>query len=241
MMSLAWTAGAAVVFFASFVMGLTGFGIAIVAMAFLPWLMSPVTAVVMLTLYAFLFLIALVIQLRHEIRLSSIGDLLLGTVVGIPIGVWGLAVLPISALNRLLGLVLIVVTVVEMRGWMPTHLNGRAWGIGAGFAAGIVGGAVGTPAPPVIVYALTRGWEPRTMKANITAFLLVNQLITLLGYWWVGLITREVVLLSASYAAPGVAGASAGILLFNRIDAARFRLIVSIVLLFSGVLLLLAG
>jgi Flp pilus assembly protein TadB len=49
-MTLAWAAGALVIFLASFVMGLTGFGIALVAMAFLPWLMSPVTAIVLLTL-----------------------------------------------------------------------------------------------------------------------------------------------------------------------------------------------
>ena len=56
-MTVAWLAGAAVIFFASFVMGLTGFGLAIVAMAFLPWLMSPATAVVLLTLYASVFLL----------------------------------------------------------------------------------------------------------------------------------------------------------------------------------------
>jgi uncharacterized membrane protein YfcA len=79
------------------------------------------------------------------------------------------------------------------------------------------------------------------MKANITAFLLVNQVITIAGYWWAGLVTREVMVLSASYAAPGIAGACAGMLLFDRIDAARFRLIVSAILLLSGVLLLVTG
>jgi uncharacterized protein len=89
-MTVAWLAGAVVIFFASFVMGLTGFGLAIVAMAFLPWLMSPITAVVLLTLYASVFLSFLVIQLRRETSLPSIGDLLVGTLAGIPLGVWGL-------------------------------------------------------------------------------------------------------------------------------------------------------
>ena len=61
-MTLAWAAGALVMFLASFVMGLTGFGIALVAMAFLPYLMSPVTAIVVLTLYALVF--SLVVWLR---------------------------------------------------------------------------------------------------------------------------------------------------------------------------------
>ena len=240
-MTLVWAAGAAVVFFASFVMGLTGFGIAIVAMAFLPWLMSPVVAVVMLTLYALLFVIVLVIQLRREVDVPAIGDLLLGTIVGIPIGVWGLAVLPISALNRLLGLVLIAIAVFEIRGRMPSEVRGRGWGLGAGFASGIIGAAVGTPGPPIIVYALARGWSPRTLKANIAAFFLVNQFVTLGGYWWAGLVTRDVTVLAASYALPAIAGVGAGMLLFDRIDARRFRQIVSALLLLSGILLLVAG
>jgi uncharacterized protein len=115
-MTIAWAAGAAVICFASFVMGLTGFGIAIVAMAFLPWLMSPVTAVVLLTLYASVFLVVMVVQLRHETNLPSIADLLVGTLAGIPLGVWGLAMLPVAALNRLLGLVLLLVVALEILG-----------------------------------------------------------------------------------------------------------------------------
>ena len=239
--SLAWAAGAVIVFFASLVMGLTGFGIGIVALAFLPWLMSPVTAVVMLTVYAFAFLVALVVQLRREIEWAAIGHLLIATMAGIPLGVWGLAALPLSVLNRVLGLVLIAVVALEFWGRLPTRLTGRPWALAAGFAAGVFGGAVGTPAPPVVVYATAQGWTPRTMKANVTAFLLVNQLVTLAGYWWAGLLTREVVMLAGSYALPGVGGACAGMLLFGRIDAARFRSIVFAVLLVSGVLLLAAG
>src|SRR5262249_61933844 len=50
--TVAWAIGALIIFAASLVMGLAGFGIALVAMAFLPWVMSPVTAVVLLTTYA---------------------------------------------------------------------------------------------------------------------------------------------------------------------------------------------
>ena len=70
------------------------------------------------------------------------------------------------------------------RGGMPSRLTGRAWGFGAGFIAGLMGGAIGTPAPPVITYATTQGWSPRVMRANVPAFLLGNQGVILTGYWW---------------------------------------------------------
>jgi uncharacterized membrane protein YfcA len=240
-MTLVWAAGACVMFLASFVMGLSGFGIALVAMAFLPWLMSPVTAIVVLTLYALVFSVVVVAQLRRDLTPRALVDLLIGTVVGTPIGVWVLASLPVTALNRLIGLVLVIVVALEARGTMPTRLAGRGWGLGTGFLAGVLGGAVGTPGPPVIVYATTQGWSPRTMKANTMGFFVANQGVILIGYWWADLFTRDVAAVSAAFALPALAGVGAGVALFGRLDPARFRRIVFALLLVSGLILLIRG
>jgi uncharacterized protein len=230
-----------VIFLASFVMGLTGFGIALVAMAFLPWLMSPVTAIVVLTVYAFVFSIVVVIQLRRDLTPRALVDLFIGTVAGTPIGVWALASLPVTALNRLIGLVLVVVVALEFRGAIPRHLGGRAWRFATGFLSGVIGGAVGTPGPPVIVYVTTQGWSPHTMKANTMGFFVINQGVILAGYWWMGLLTREVATVAAAFALPALAGVGAGVALFGRLDPVRFRRIVFALLLVSGVLLLVRG
>ena len=240
-MTLTWVAGALVIFLASFVMGLTGFGIALVAMAFLPWIMSPVTAIVVLTLYALVFSVVVAFQLRRDLTPRALIDLLIGTVAGTPIGVWGLASLPVSAINRLIGLVLVLVVVLEFRGVMPSHLVGRWWGLATGFLAGVIGGAVGTPGPPVIVYATTQGWGPRTMKANTMAFFVANQGAILLGYWWAGLLTRETAEVAAAFALPALAGVAAGVALFGRLDPVVFRRIVFGMLLVSGLVLLVRG
>ena len=237
----AWAAGALVVFVASFVMGLTGFGIALVAMAFLPYLMAPADAIVLLTIYAFVFSVVVVVQLRRDVTPRALLDLSLGTLAGVPLGVWVLASLPASALNRLIGAVLVLVVVLEFRRALPERLEGRGWALGAGFLAGLVGGAVGTPGPPVIVYATTQGWSPRTMKANIMGFFVLNQGAILLGYWWAGLLTPPVLTLTAALALPALAGALLGMALFGRLDPVRFRRIVFALLLVSGLVLLIRG
>ena len=240
-MTLAWAAGALVMFLASFVMGLTGFGIALVAMAFLPWLMSPVTAIVVLTIYALVFSLAVIVQLRRDLTLRPLVDLLIGTVAGTPLGVWVLATLPVSALNRLIGLVLVIVVVLELRGVMPRRLVGRAWGLATGFLAGLLGGAVGTPGPPVIVYATTQGWSPRTMKANTMGFFVVNQGAILIAYWWAGLLTHE-----SRDGGGSVRSASPGRRRRRRRPLrpprpVRFRRIIFGLLLISGLILLVRG
>ncbi len=113
--------------------------------------------------------------------------------------------------------------------------------MGAGVIAGIAGGAVGTPGPPVILYSTTQGWSPRTIKANLQAFFFVNQAVTLAGYWWAGLVTVEVWRLAGSFALPAAAGAVLGMLCFNHVDQHRFRRIVFGLLLISGLALLARG
>ena len=135
-MTLPWAIGALVIFVASFVMGLAGFGIGLVALAFLPWVMSPVTAIVLLTIYALVFSLVVVVPLGREVSPRALVDLLIGSVVGTPLGVWVLATLPITALNRLIGIVLVVIVALEFRGALPTRLTGRLWGLVAGCLAG---------------------------------------------------------------------------------------------------------
>ena len=88
-MTLSLVATALIIAVASFVMGLAGFGIGLVALAFLPFVMSPVTAIVLTTLYALVFSLVIVAPLRREIQPVQMTQLLMGTVLGTPLGVWG--------------------------------------------------------------------------------------------------------------------------------------------------------
>jgi uncharacterized protein len=239
-LSLTWLVGAAVIAAACFVQGLAGFGIGLVSLAFLPLLMSPADAIVLITLYATVFTVVIFLPLRRDFTLHGMRELLVGSIVATPAGVFILAIMPPAALTRLIGLVLLVIVGLEWLGLYP-ELRGRGWGLGAGLAAGLLGGAIGTPGPPVILYAAAQDWSPRTVKANIQAFLIVNQAVILIGYWWAGLLDREVWRLTWLYAVPAVAGLAAGVLLFNRLDRARFRRVVFAVLFVSGLVLLIRG
>jgi uncharacterized membrane protein YfcA len=240
-LSLTWVVGAVVIAAACFVQGLAGFGIGLVSLAFLPYLMSPAHAVVLITLYAAVFTVIIFIPLRGDFTLSGMIELTIGTVLATPAGVWVLAALSAEALTRLIGLVLLLIVGLEWLGLYPQRLSGPGWGLGAGVAAGLLGGAIGTPGPPVILYTASQDWSPRTVKANIQAFLVVNQAVILIGYWWTGLLDREVWRLAGLYAVPAVAGIAAGMVLFNRLDRARFRRVVFAVLFVSGLVLLLKG
>jgi uncharacterized protein len=236
--TLEWAACALVMAAASLVMGLAGFGIALVAMAFLPYFMPPATAIAVLTIYTVVFVIAIFGPVRRHLTPRGVAYLLVGTVLGTPLGVWILVAVSGSTLNRIIGAVLVVVVVLEWAGVYPERLNGRRWALGAGLLAGVTGGAVGMPGPPVVLYSTTQGWSPQTIKANLQVFFFVNQVVILAGYWWAGVLTREVWRLSLSFALPAAAGTALGILLFKHVDHAIFRRVVFAVLLVSGLVLL---
>ena len=240
-MTLTLVAGACILASASFVFGLTGFGIGLVALSLLPFLIAPTTAVPIITFFGAVFALVMTLQLRREVVLPRLGDLVIGTILGTPLGVWGLATFPPGLLKRLIGLILLTIVVIEWRRAYPQKLSGRHWGLSAGVLAGLLGGAIGTPGPPVILYVMTQGWSPRAIKATLQAFFLVNQTVILIGHWWAGLLTREVVWLASVYALPSVIGVTIGIRLFDRIDQARFRRLIFIMLAVLGLLMCVRG
>ena len=138
-------------------------------------------------------------------------------------GVWVLEAFPPSLLKRLIGLILMGIVVIEWYGAYPEKLSGRHWGLCAGGLAGLLGGAIGTPGPPVILYAAAQGWSPRITKAMLQAFFLVNYSVIVVNHWWAGLLTREVAWLACLYVVPSAIGVMAGIHLFDRMHQARFR------------------
>ena len=240
-MSADWVLGALIVAVASFVHGLAGFGIGLVSLAFLPFAMSPVTAVIVITIYTVVFSLGLLLPLRRDVQLGALVRLGVGTVAGTPAGVWILAGLPAPVLTRLIGAALVGIVVLEWCGIYPERLGGRRWALGAGVVAGVAGGAVGMPGPPVILYTAAQGWSPRAVKATLQAFFLVNQSVILAGYWWAGLLSADIGRATVLFFVPAALALVAGALLFNRVDQPRFRRIVFAVLFFSGAVLLVRG
>jgi uncharacterized membrane protein YfcA len=235
--SFTWVVGACILAVASFVFGLTGFGNGLISLSLLPFFVPLATVVPLITLYTAAFALVMTIQLRRDVIFPQLVSLLIGTMLGAPVGVWVLEAFPPSLLKRLIGLILVGIVVIEWYGAYPEKLSGRHWGLCAGGLSGLLGGAIGTPGPPVILYAVAQGWSPRTMKAMLQAFFLVNQSVIVANHWWAGLLTREVVWLACLYAVPSAIGVTAGICLFDRIHQARFRRLIFALLFVLGLVM----
>ena len=67
-MLVTWIAGACTLIVASFVFGLTGFGIGLVSLAILPFLLPPATVVPLITIFCGGFACVMSFQLRRDIQ-----------------------------------------------------------------------------------------------------------------------------------------------------------------------------
>jgi hypothetical protein len=119
--------------------------------------------------------------------------LLLGaSLPGIPLGLVLLTSLPESLVRTILGLVLIGFGSYNLLGIQLPELGSRWLALPFGFLAGILGGAYNTNGPPIIIYAVFRGWTKDQFRASLQGFFLVSNLLIIAGHGLSGLWTREI-------------------------------------------------
>ena len=247
------------VVFAAFVAGgivhtTAGFGSALIAMP-LTTLVIDVRVATPLQALAGLSLCVLIFYQHREHWLwwESL-PLILGALIGIPIGTYALTSLPESIVLRCLAVVILgyaLFDLISSRRREQEELvvegteepsatkiqAGSAWV--TGLLSGILGGAYATGGPPVVIYATIRGWHKERFKSIIQSLFIFSG--SFLIFWQAlhGLITRDVgwyVL----FAFPGLfLGMIIGSFIDRYIDHARFRTLVLGLLLFLGTVLLL--
>lgn len=225
---------AAIVCLAVFTQSLTGFGSALVAMAFLPGLLgvqvaAPLVAVLSLTLET-----VLLIRYRGALHMDAIWRLVLASLPGIPLGILALRGVDERLILTILGLVLAGYALYALANIRLPELKTPAWAYGFGFLAGALGGAYNTSGPPVVIYANFKRWPPAEFKSNLQAFFITNSVLVVSGHALSGNYTPEVLSLYAAVL-PGLAlGVLLGISLDRWINPEFFRKIVLVLTLLMG-------
>ena len=119
---------------------------------------------------------------------------------------------------------------------------GKFVGVMAGLLAGIFGGAVAVPGPPMIVYGAFMSasgfWSGKEMKAVFTAFFGTLMLYRLGSLTYTGAVTSPL-LIEAAVAVPMVfLGAWVGVYIFDHIPERIFQWVVLALLTVNAIVLL---
>jgi hypothetical protein len=178
-----------VVFAATLFRSAFGFGEALIAVPLLALFIplkvaAPVAVLVSITIAA-----VVVAQDWRKIHLRSTGWLVGSTLFGIPVGLLLLTSSHQKAVKIALGFFIVAFSVYSLLGRRPPELktDSKAWLLGCGFAAGVIGGAYGMNGPPLVIYGAMRRWSAQHFRATLQAYFLPASVIGMGGYWLAGL------------------------------------------------------
>ncbi|MBI9083384.1 MAG: sulfite exporter TauE/SafE family protein [Desulfobacterales bacterium] len=231
-----------IAFLAGLIQGMTGFGVMLVALPLMALVIHIKTAVPLILLLGLVINTILVAQLARYIETQKWLPLFVCSLPGIPAGAYFLKNFAPQWLELLVGIVVLATTASA---WMgrdrPQKELGKRWSAAAGFAAGFLGGSIGAPGPPVIVYTSFQPWNKHAVKSTMVAF------FTLAGagiggfYIYFGMFTRPVLVNFAHCVGPLIGGVLTGIALFERLDETLYQRAIQLMLVVLGVMMLIRG
>jgi hypothetical protein len=228
-----------IIFVAALVRSALGFGDAVIAMPLLAMVIGLKTAT---PLVAFMGpTISLLILMKGWTAgdMKAAARLIAASLLGIPLGVYGLARLPEEPLKIALGALILLYGVFGLARPGARIRNEKAWLPWlVGWTAGVLGGAYNTNGPPVVAYGMLRGWPPDRFRATLQGYFLPTGLMILAGHGIAGLWTGEVVKIYL-YSLPAIGlGVVLGGLVNRKLTHDLFaKLVYGFLVLMGGILL----
>ncbi|MBW6421005.1 sulfite exporter TauE/SafE family protein [Rhizobium sp. XQZ8] len=217
----------AFVFFAAMIAGMargfSGFGGALIFVPLASAAVGPKIAPALLLVIDGIMTLGMLPEGWRRANRREVFTMLIGTVVGVPVGTILLTLLPSVALRWIisgiaLGLLAFLITGWRYHGRPKTPLT-----IGVGALAGLFGGAAQMSGPPVVAYWLGGAIPALTVRANLILYFPLSSIISAISYTSGGLLKAEVLLISL-LAGPGYGiGLFIGSKLFGAASDATFR------------------
>jgi len=227
-----------IVALASFVRSAIGFGMGLVAMPLLGLVLDVQTATPMLALSGMAMSILIVGQDWKHVEWRSLRHLLIGAVLGIPLGILLLKGLPPGPVKIVLGVVVVLFAIYGLfgRNRMPLRPTPITAGL-LGFVSGSLASGFNIGGPPVVAYATLQRWDPPVFRATLQGYFLVAGIVSLIGHGVAGLWTIDVAKLAAVTLPAMAIGTLIGRRVNRRIDPMRFRRVIYVALLILGIVL----
>jgi len=224
---------------AGFIQRVSGFGLGIFAMLFLPYLMDePVAAAAVSCLFSCGTNTYNTVKYRKDICCKTIIPLIIAAAVSIPIAIYYSKSVPGDLFKILLGIVLIMISIyllffdskVKIK---PSFKNGLI----AGAFGGTLSGLFSTGGPPVVLYLNYAAKNKEEYFAGLQFYFCLTNIYATAIRVVNGVITSEVLIASAIGIAGCMAGDFLGRMVFDKLDGAKLKKIIYIGMIISGIVL----
>ncbi len=233
-----WFAVLGIFFLGGTIKGGLGFGLPLVTISLLP-LVIPTSFALAINVIVFplMNLVQFVQAGEMQATLGRFRLMLLGILLGVPIGAALLSGLDEELLIFCLGLFVSIFAVfsgINPRLRIPETRRPLAEGL-AGIAAGIIGTLTTTNGPVFVTYLTGIGAERRVMISALGLFFLFSGVLIAGSFWVIGFMSLPRVLIALACTIPAGLGMWVGNRLAGRLPAETFRKLVLLVLFCLGI------
>ena len=208
---------------AGLVRGFTGFGTAMVYLPFAGQVLPPVWVLVTLLVIDLIGPLPEVPRAIREGHTRDVVRLGAGALVGVPIGVSVLLALEPDVFRTAVSVLTLILLATLVSGLRYRGTVGKPMIFGIGGIAGVLGGAVGLPGPPVILLYMARPLPVEVIRASTLLFLVLADLLMMGVFATRGLLTTQPVLLGLILVLPYLLAIRVGGKIFDPRHAKIYR------------------
>ena len=181
---------AAACLIAAFVRGYSGFGFSALVVSASALVMNPLHIVGVVMVCEFLMTFQQWRGVRAAVDWRRVLALMLGAAVGLPIGLWGITQVSVDIARAVIGVYVLCMCVVMLRGWQIRSPQGFAPHLGVGVFAGMAN-AVGMAGLPVASYFTAQGMAAGVFRGTLIAYFAVLDVFSLPLMWGSGIIQGD--------------------------------------------------
>jgi uncharacterized membrane protein YfcA len=230
-----------IIFAASVVRGFTGFGLALVAVPLIQFLMPVTDTAVFIAMINLVFSLLYYRRSSRVINGQPLGAMALWTGAGVAIGALVLKYINPAFIQLGWGILIVFIVFALYRG-VDFHIRSDRTALTlSGLLGGLLSGATGITGPPVAVILSSIKTPKEKFNAIISVFILFAVSYALLFYLISGLVRKETLLLALCSVPALLAGLYTGDRLVARISQRTFTNIIYVVLVIMGLITLLMG
>ena len=231
---VAWLALAVIV--AGLVRGFAGFGSAMIIMPVAASVLPPVEAILFLTAAEVIGPLPNLPDALREGAPREVGRLLLGVLIGLPLGLWGLSLISPEGFGWIVSGVVLGLLALLLAGWRYHGPLGAKLVTATGALGGFMTGFAGIAGPPVILLYMASRRPAAVIRANFLLYLLGLDLMLFAMLAATGQVVWPVLWLGLLAGVPNVIANIIGARLFDPKRERLFRTVAYIVIAASAIL-----
>lgn len=188
MMGAVWMAAAILV--AAFVRGYSGFGYSAMVIAASSLVTNPLNFVAVVVIAEAMMSLQAWKGVGPDVDWRRVRWLLLGAVIGLPLGLWALTAISEDAARALVSGYVLVMCLVLLAGWRLAQEVGAKGTLAAGLVSGLAN-APGMGGLPVAAFFAAQPITPTVFRATLVAYFPILDLYSAPLYFWHGLVTWD--------------------------------------------------